>query len=875
MSVPVGTSLGVYQVIAAIGAGGMGEVYRARDTKLNRDVALKILPAEFASEPDRLARFRREAQVLASLNHPHIGHIYGFEESNGISALVLELVEGPTLADRIAHGPVALDDALPIARQIAEALEAAHELGIIHRDLKPANIKVRDDGTVKVLDFGLAKALEPASGTRVDMTHSPTITTPAQMTGVGTILGTAAYMSPEQAKGRPADRRSDVWAFGCVLFEMLTGRRVFQADDVADTMAFVLTKDPDWTRLPATTPPSIVRLLRRCLEKDRRHRLPDIGVARLEIDEAINGSVETSTGASRGRAGRLLWTVAGVSALAATVAVIGWARSGPSPQQTPWTAVRLGGSAVAMGPKVSPDGQLVAFQAMVDSLTQVAVLKPESGNWTILTRDRSRGWVTDISWSRDGTKLYFDRELDVPRGIFSVPVLGGDERLVLEDAKSPQMLPDGSLVVERLNADRRSQLYRFWPEGGRLQALNALFTTESPYPAFRVSPDGRRVVFVGNRPEAPDEPPHLYALDIGSNAITTLAPGLSIPMLRVPLALSPDSRSVVLDMASGDLHRIVSVPADGSPGRRELFTMTRPPLFLDVGHDGSVYTDQLERVAEITVVSLSGGTTVRLGTIDDGTINLGMAVMLSDGSVVTSARSARGRQLVVFVAGKESAPFVDSDEETRTPASMVGATHLAFVIGRGASETIALASVADRRITRRLSGPKGADITAIAASPDGKTIYYTAGGSVWTVAADDGPSHKLRPGDRVAVDARNQDLIVGLNEREGVRLVRVPIAGGPEQPIKVQAGVRVGGPDGVLSSTSVGKDGRILTWIASPASWFLSAGVIDPRTGHVETINLGYDADMPSPGWTPDGRVLILAHPMRSTLWRFTSVPNP
>jgi serine/threonine protein kinase len=230
-----GTRLGPFEILAPIGAGGMGQVYRAHDTKLNRDVALKILPDAFASDPDRLARFTREAQTLASLNHPNIAHLHGLEESGGVRALVMELVEGDDLSQRIARGAIPLDEVLPIAKQIAEALEAAHEQGIIHRDLKPANIKVRPDGTVKVLDFGLAKAMEPVESA-LNVSQSPTITTPA-MTQAGVFLGTAAYMSPEQAKGRPADKRSDVWAFGCVLYEMLTGKRAFEGDDVADTLA--------------------------------------------------------------------------------------------------------------------------------------------------------------------------------------------------------------------------------------------------------------------------------------------------------------------------------------------------------------------------------------------------------------------------------------------------------------------------------------------------------------------------------------------------------------------------------------------------------------------------------------------------------------
>ena len=266
----------------------MGEVYRARDTKLKRDVAVKVLPDLVASDPDRLARFHREAEVLAALNHPNIAHIYGFEDSDGTHALVMELVEGPTLAERLAQGPLPLSDALPIAKQIAEALEAAHEKGIIHRDLKPANIKVTSDGKVKVLDFGLAKMMEAASGEdtgqRGDVTASPTITSPA-MTMAGAILGTAAYMSPEQAKGCPADKRSDVWAFGCVLFEMLTGKRVFDGDGVTETAAFVLTKEPVWAALPASTPTTIRKVLRRCLEKDPYRRMQAIGDVRLELED--------------------------------------------------------------------------------------------------------------------------------------------------------------------------------------------------------------------------------------------------------------------------------------------------------------------------------------------------------------------------------------------------------------------------------------------------------------------------------------------------------------------------------------------------------------------------------------------------------------
>ncbi len=290
MPLAPGTRIGAYEVTSAIGAGGMGEVYRARDSRLKRDVALKVLPPQMAGDRDRLARFQREAEVLAALNHPRIAQIYGLEESTadgiGTLALVMEIVEGEDLAERIARGAVPIDEALGIARQIAEALEAAHEKGIIHRDLKPANIKLREDGTVKVLDFGLAKALDQAPSLKPQADNSPTITSPA-LTQAGLILGTPAYMSPEQARGKAVDTRADIWAFGCVVFEMLAGRPPFDGETTADTLAAVLEREPDWRRLPDATPDAIVRLLQRCLEKDSHSRIRDIGDARIDIDDAL------------------------------------------------------------------------------------------------------------------------------------------------------------------------------------------------------------------------------------------------------------------------------------------------------------------------------------------------------------------------------------------------------------------------------------------------------------------------------------------------------------------------------------------------------------------------------------------------------------
>jgi serine/threonine protein kinase/Tol biopolymer transport system component len=369
MDLSAGTRLGPYQIVGVLGAGGMGEVYRAHDTTLNRHVALKVLPEAFTLDLDRLARFKREAQMLAALNHPNIAAIYGLESSAGAQALVLELVEGPTLAERIALGPVPLDDALPIARQIADALEAAHEQGIVHRDLKPSNIKVRADGTVKVLDFGLAKAMDRAGGAGQgragwDVTQSPTITTPAMMTGVGMVLGTAAYMSPEQAKGHAADKRSDVWAFGCVVFEMLTGRRAFEGEDVSETIATVLKNEPAWHRLPAATPESVRRLLHRCLQKNRKDRLRDVGDARLEIDAAHDGPQSNDRVSHRSRR---LERIVLIPALAIVTLIAAWALSRVLRPGSPASEMRVD---IATPPTrdpvslaISPDGRSIVFAA--------------------------------------------------------------------------------------------------------------------------------------------------------------------------------------------------------------------------------------------------------------------------------------------------------------------------------------------------------------------------------------------------------------------------------------------------------------------------------------------------------------------------------
>jgi serine/threonine protein kinase/Tol biopolymer transport system component len=378
MPLTPGTRVGPFEIVAPIGAGGMGEVYRARDTRLNRDVAIKVVPELFAKDPDRRERFEREAQVLASLNHPHIAQIHGVEESSDTIALVMELVEGETLADRVARGAIALDDAIPIARQIAEALEAAHDRLIIHRDLKPANIKVRPDGTVKVLDFGLAKALD--GGVKpTAFANSPTFASP--MTEMGVILGTAAYMAPEQAKGKALDKRVDIWAFGCVLFEMLTGRAAFAGESITDVLAAVTRDEPAWARVSASIPPALHALLRRCLDKDPRRRLRDIGEARVALEHP---DVSVAAAGPEAAAGdRLSWSFAvtlppghrlpldetsilSLSSDGRTLVFIAASQNGRQlyrRNMEDLSAVPIAGTEGAENPFLSPDGEWVGFIA--------------------------------------------------------------------------------------------------------------------------------------------------------------------------------------------------------------------------------------------------------------------------------------------------------------------------------------------------------------------------------------------------------------------------------------------------------------------------------------------------------------------------------
>ena len=609
-----GRKVGPYEVLELIGSGGMGDVYRARDVKLRRDVALKVLPPPLRSDPDRLSRFAREARSLAALNHPNIAAIYGFEEADEIHALALELVDGPTLADRVAAGALPLDEALAIAHQIAEALEAAHAQGMVHRDLKPANIKVRPDGTVKVLDFGLAKAIAGAAedwspdGPRQAATASPTMTSPA-LTRMGVLLGTAAYMSPEQAKGRPVDKRSDVWAFGCVLYEMLTGKRTFAGEDVSDTLAAVLRAEPDWTALPPSLSPAIVALIRGCLAKDWRRRIGDLSTARFIIDHGPQAQVVVRSSASRIRFAAWAGVVAVAAAAIAAYATWRLTAVPPPPlvarfmialpkgvrfsntgmpvvalspdgsrlvytanqrlylramnqlEASPIPGTEGAGPAAGRGPFFSPDGQWVGFWAG-GQIKKVSL----TGGTPVALCAAEGPWGT--SWI--GDKILYGQSAPGAgkggAGIWRVSSDGGKpEHLVnVEDdqlALGPQLLPGGRAIlftlVRRDDWETTAQVVVQSLDTGKRQVV-----LERGMDA-RYLPTGHLVYAIGSSRGAED--PNSRTLLAAPFDMTRLA----VTGGAVPIAQDVAGSNATIHLAISSQGALAYVPSDAIEPRRQ------------------------------------------------------------------------------------------------------------------------------------------------------------------------------------------------------------------------------------------------------------------------------------------------------------------
>ncbi|MCM2270078.1 MAG: protein kinase, partial [Thermoanaerobaculia bacterium] len=584
----IGQRLGPYEITAKLGEGGMGEVYRATDTKLKRDVAIKVLPQGFTEDKERLARFEREAQVLAQLHHPNIASIFGLEESDGTKALVMELVEGPTLAERLESGSLPFNESLSVSLQIAHALEEAHEKGIVHRDLKPQNIKASIEGKVKVLDFGLAKAMDPAAGSAAsaaDLARSPTLMqsptlTAAHGTQLGVILGTAAYMAPEQARGVAVDKRADIWAFGVVLFEMLTSRRLFEGELVTDVLADVLRREIDFDALPPSTPPAIRRLLRRCLERNPKNRLHDIADARLVIEDVAAGRFDEAVASAASsqpptplRRGRLVLLA---TALVALGVVGGRLVSPPVPETSAASAEGLRPSFRQLtkmpggenGPTLAPDGETLVyvkhdggdldlFSQRVDGTTAIALT---------VGCDQDD---FDPAFSPDGRRIAFRSECD-GGGIFVMGATGEARRRVSDFGFAPAWSPDGNelaVVTERLEGptsrQSTSQLWAVRVDSGERRRLSE---HDAMGPTW--SPDGRRIAFWGLKGDTFQRDLWSVSADGSQSGVEAAVTILDDPPLDWAPVYSRDGRWLYFSSSRGgtyNLWRFALDPATGEP----------------------------------------------------------------------------------------------------------------------------------------------------------------------------------------------------------------------------------------------------------------------------------------------------------------------
>ena len=685
--------LGPYEVLSQIGVGGMGEVYRARDIRLKRDIAIKVLPQAWAQNADRRARFRREAELLATLNHSNIAAIYGVEETAETEALLLELVEGPTLADRLSSGPIPVSDALAIARQIADALDAAHERGIIHRDLKPANIKVRDDATVKVLDFGLAKALaSDGADALAEAANSPTITSPA-VTAAGVILGTAAYMSPEQARGRAVDKRTDIWAFGCVLYEMLSGHAAFSRPTVTDTLVAIVERQPDWTSLPAATPPLVVRLLRRCLEKDVRRRLHDIADARADLEDAADAPPLASTGVRT----RFAWTTAAawtIAAVAALAAIWAFTRRAPVPAPTPLRFT------IAL-----PQGEELPLDA---GLPPPVAISRNGSSIVYVTRRAS------------GNRIYLRRRNDVD----SKPVAG------TEGGIGPFLSPDGQWI----GFSSGGFLRKVPIQGGTPQNIapvaNMLRATwsESDWIVFHVWSGGLfKVEATGGTPTALTE--------AGTN---------EIGVHQVPYAL-PGGRSVLFAASPTNSASVIEI-VDLSTGTRKRLIEGSDPQYLSGGRLVFTRAGRLHTAPfDLSRLSVTGPASPVSDEIAVAvTQNRGAVAVAEDGTIAyVPSTSVPGRLVLVDSTGAMRSAGEGFDL-FRHPRFSPDGTH--FVTWVQSASGISELWVYDLERKTRVRLSTSASASRPIWSPDGKNVVFQQERTLHTMPADNSGPAATVPG---------------------------------------------------------------------------------------------------------------------------------
>jgi Tol biopolymer transport system component len=820
----------------------MGEVWRARDTALGREVAIKSLPLAFSREPERLSRFEREAKVLASLNHPNIAAIYGLEESDGARVLILELVPGETISEKLASGPMPVEEALGVGRQIAEALEAAHEKGIIHRDLKPANIKITPAGKVKVLDFGLAKAFDAEPAGARDVSHSPTVTSAGTRQGV--ILGTAAYMSPEQARGKPVDRRTDIWSFGCVLYEMLAGRKAFEGETVSDVMVSVLTREPDWKVLPAGVSRRVRDLLRRCLQKDPQRRLHDIADARLEIEDAAaepSPEVPAAVAPVR-REARLAAIAATALVSAALAAFVVWRLLGRAPAARPPQVTRLARithTSRSEWPAWSPDGSLLAYASDRSGNFEIYVRRGEGGQDVNVTNDPAQ----DIqpAFSPDGNILAFISTRASRTGLIKI---------------------GGTLV-------RSARTY-----GGDLWVVPALgggarrLAPEANFPTWR--PDGKGILYVGG----PENRREIFEISPDGGLPRKIARNESTILEIVRIACSPDGRWISLET---QLDGIFLMPASGGQARALLTGFSH-------SWDGSsrrLYYVTLDaqggsRVQFIELAPDRGGVTGAAQTIGLMTSSLSDLTVSRDGLQIAAADDSGSRNLTRLPLAPGGGAPVGPEEALSTgqvsdayPSVSPDGQRVAYVSDiLGHSELWILDLETGRRQRVPLPGEDLSEISPVW-MPDGRRLLLSRllpgnVGSNWIVALDGSGAEEIMS--RVAIEGFSGTLSVS---PDGTKALYPKSAGGVEQifalDLASRESVQLTDTPGSKFDMVWSPDGR---WVAVAA---LHDGVIQlfrmPASGGpMQQLTTGFER-MRHPFFSPDGRWIYI-QPSHRNIWR-------
>jgi Tol biopolymer transport system component len=795
MTLAPGSRLGIYEILAPLGAGGMGEVYRARDTKLGREVAVKVLPDHFARDAERLTRFEREARALASLNHPAVAAIYGLEQAGEVHFIAMELVPGQTLEDRLITQPLPLDEALRLGRQIADALEAAHAHGIVHRDLKPSNVKVTPKGRVKVLDFGLAKTVWPASSPVLSEAQTAT----ADATREGTVLGTPSYMSPEQARGRSVDKRTDIWSLGCVLYEMLAGRRAFSGETVSDTVSAILNSEPDWNALPRSTPTVLRQLLHRCLEKDVDRRLRDAGDAGIEIDEALAASASRAPAAH----GRRLLALAGAAALAAGLVAVAVRHFGGLPASRPQP--RLSQVTFREGvedfPAWSPDGRQILYTGEVRSVRKIFVKGLAGGEEKQLTR----GDADDIQpdWAPDGSTILFVRARQAGRklepgdvfgqydggDVWSLDLASGKEARLLENAFNPSHSVDGTRIAVDASWVGSRRLWIVDSQGRNPQQATSDVSEAVAHLRPRWSPDGTKLVFQNVERTKFD----VRVVDLVTKKLTWVTNDTPHDVGPV---WSRSGRYLYFssDRSGGWNVWRVRVAADGSPA------------------------------GPLQQLTTGAGQDVSLALSSDG-LRLAFSVLKQNADI--------WRLPVSPADGKPSGapePVIATTREDSRGAWSPDGGSVAFNSDRGGDMNVWVYSLRDGS-TRQLTHGPGGDFQPNW-SPDGKTIAFFSSragtADIWTVDVASGALTQLTKGD--AVDTNP------FFSPEGKRIAYQSDQGG-----HLEVWVMSADGSGARPLTRVGVTGHFLRWTLDGKAIVFRC----PCGGRPQTLQVGLDGGEP------------------------------